>query len=268
MIRSILGLDLRMVVEVGLVDAQRDAQLAELDEVLVVDEDARRVVRVDDEDQLGLVGDRVEHALHVVLQVLLAQRDLHRRRRRPGRPATGTSRTSGWSTRNSSPGCRKIRIIASMVSDEPLARAMFSGRQAVELAQLRPQPVAWCRVAVALLGDVGDRLDDLVRRGHRVLVEHHAAVTRAAPTPCRGCRCCTPEPSTPTARPGHEPAWWSLPPFSSSFPERLIRQEAGVAVKQLPSRHLPANSTISYVAFENASAVFTSAGCVLYSSLV
>jgi hypothetical protein len=49
-----LGLDLRVVVEVRLVDAQRDAQLAELDEVRIVDEDAGGVVRIDDEDELGL----------------------------------------------------------------------------------------------------------------------------------------------------------------------------------------------------------------------
>ena len=43
------------------------------------------------------------------------------------RPAReGNISKVGLEQRNSSPGCRKMRIMASMVSDEPLARAMFS----------------------------------------------------------------------------------------------------------------------------------------------
>ncbi len=45
----------------------------------------------------------------------------------PQRPAReGNISKVGLEQRNSSPGCRKRRIIASMVSDEPFARAMFS----------------------------------------------------------------------------------------------------------------------------------------------
>ena len=43
------------------------------------------------------------------------------------RPARdGNISKVGLEQRNSSPGCRKMRIMASIVSDEPLARAMFS----------------------------------------------------------------------------------------------------------------------------------------------
>ena len=64
-----------MVVQIGLIDAQRDPRLAETDQVLVVDEDARRVVGVDDEHQLGLGGDRLEHAVHIVLEILFSERN-------------------------------------------------------------------------------------------------------------------------------------------------------------------------------------------------
>ena len=46
----------------------------------------------------------------------------------PHRPAReGNISNVGIEHRNSSPGFMKMRIIASMVSDEPLATAMFSG---------------------------------------------------------------------------------------------------------------------------------------------
>ena len=73
--QEVLGGDLGMVVQIGFVDAQGDSRLAETDQVLVVDEDARRVVGVDDEDQLGLGGDRFEHGVRVVLEILFPQRN-------------------------------------------------------------------------------------------------------------------------------------------------------------------------------------------------
>ena len=56
--QEVFGRDLGMVVQIGLVDAQGDSRLAETDQVLIVYEDARRVVGVDDEDQLGRWRDR------------------------------------------------------------------------------------------------------------------------------------------------------------------------------------------------------------------
>ncbi len=54
-----------------------------------------------------------------------------------------------------------------------------------------------------------------------------------------------------------------IPTVLSSVSERLVAQAL-----QLPLRQPSAKATISLVALEKASCVFTSAGCVLYSSRV
>ncbi len=169
-----LGVDVRVIVQVGLVDAHRDAELGELGEVGVVDEDARRVVGVDDEDELGLVGDGGEHGGDVVLQVGLAKVDLHGR----GVAEAGARRehlegrvgAEELVARLQEDAHHRVDGLGGAVGEGDVLR-----RQAVELAELLTQAVGAVRVAVALLGHVGDRLDDCVRRRHRVLVQHHAA---------------------------------------------------------------------------------------------
>ena len=56
--------------------------------------------------------------------------------------------------------------------------------------------------------------------------------------------------------------------ISASGAQVTSRHEVEGSAMHAPETHVAANSTISLVALENCSAVFTSAGCVLYSSLV
>ena len=180
--------------------SQRNAALAELDEVGVVDEDAGRVVRVDDEDQLGLVVHGVEHALRRRTEGPRRAAAPAPSWRRTGRRATGTSRTSG---------CEQQELVAWLQEDahcsvDRLGRAVSKGDvlggYTVELSEFRLQPQHAVRVAVALLGDVGDRLNNLLRRGRWVSRSTSCGRIRDAPTPCRECRCCTRGPAEATAR--------------------------------------------------------------------
>ena len=169
-----------MVVQIGLIDAQGDSRLAEADQVLVVNEDPCRVIGIDHENQFGLGRDRLEHGVHIVLEILFPERNgdhLPAGQFRPRREELEGGRGDD-------------ELIAGLEEDPhhaiddlrgAVAQADIVRSQVVELSQFGPQPQHAVGIAVPFGKDIRHRLDHLLGRGERVFIEHQATVIRLCP---------------------------------------------------------------------------------------